>query len=222
MTESNSKVCSGCAKEFPLTAFTKNKSKRDGLNGECPDCRRASKVRYYAANKDKVKADGAKRYAENKESITAKVNAYRAKNMPKLKEAMKRYSAENQDSVRAWNAEWRASKSEEQKKRDREARRAWEKANPEMKKATVMARRARKNNSPGKLSRGLEKKLYALQNGRCMCCNEPLGDDYHMDHFMPIALGGPHEDWNMQLLRAECNLRKAAKHPIEYFRSLGY
>jgi len=50
---------------------------------------------------------------------------------------------------------------------------------------------------------------------------QPLGDDFHMDHIMPIALGGSNTDDNMQLLRKECNLQKQAKHPIDFMQSRG-
>jgi len=39
---------------------------------------------------------------------------------------------------------------------------------------------------------------------------------------MPLALGGKNEDWNIQLLRAECNSRKGAKHPIVYMQEKGF
>lgn len=42
-----------------------------------------------------------------------------------------------------------------------------------------------------------------------------------MDHVVPLALGGPHHDSNMQLLRKLCNLRKSAKHPVDYMQSKG-
>ena len=33
-------------------------------------------------------------------------------------------------------------------------------------------------------------KLFRLQRGKCPCCSKPLGNNYHLDHIMPIALGG--------------------------------
>ena len=38
---------------------------------------------------------------------------------------------------------------------------------------------------------------------------------------MPLALGGKHEDENLQLLCATCNLSKGAKHPIAFMQSKG-
>ena len=36
------------------------------------------------------------------------------------------------------------------------------------------------------------------------------------------ALGGLNADSNMQLLRAECNLQKSAKHPVDFMQSRGF
>src|SRR5574340_787097 len=73
-----------------------------------------------------------------------------------------------------------------------------------------------------KLSSDISSKLFKLQKGKCACCGKRLGDDYHLDHIMPLALGGTNTDDNIQLLRAECNLQKHAKHPVEFMRQRGF
>ena len=98
---------------------------------------------------------------------------------------------------------------------------AWQKANPEARRIISQNRRARKLANGGKLSKGLSAKLFKLQKGKCPCCNQPLGDDYHMDHIMPLAKGGANEDLNIQLLRQQCNQQKSAKDPIEFMQSRG-
>jgi len=49
------------------------------------------------------------------------------------------------------------------------------------------------------------------EDGSCKSCR-----------IVPLALGGQNEDRNIQLLRAECNNKKNAKHPVEYMRSKGF
>lgn len=83
-------------------------------------------------------------------------------------------------------------------------------------------RRARKRGSGGAISKDLEARLLALQRGLCPCCGKPLKDDYHLDHIVPLALGGAHSDENMQLLRSKCNLQKHAMHPIEFMQRKGF
>lgn len=72
------------------------------------------------------------------------------------------------------------------------------------------------------MSSGLAIRLYKLQRGKCACCGLPLGDDYHLDHIMPLALGGTNTDDNIQLLRAKCNMQKSAKHPVDFMQQRGF
>ena len=51
---------------------------------------------------------------------------------------------------------------------------------------------------------------------------KPLGNDYHLDHINPLALGGSKTDEKIQLLRATCNLQKNAKHPVDFMQSRGF
>lgn len=95
--------------------------------------------------------------------------------------------------------------------------------NPETIRALEHSRRARERNARGSLSKDVAQRLMALQKGRCACgCREILGDNYHLDHIMPLALGGSNTDDNIQLLRASCNQHKSAKHPIEFMQSRGF
>ena len=74
----------------------------------------------------------------------------------------------------------------------------------------------------GVLTLGLSLRLFQLQKGKCACCKKPLGSNYHMDHIMPLALGGTNTNDNIQLLRARCNLQKQAKHPVDFMQQRGY
>jgi len=49
-----------------------------------------------------------------------------------------------------------------------------------------------------------------------------LGNNFNLDHIIPLSLGGRNEDCNIQLLRASCNFRKGAKHPIVYMQERGF
>jgi len=81
---------------------------------------------------------------------------------------------------------------------------------------------AKRRGNGGVLSKGLSERLFGLQRGLCPCCSQPLGDNYHRDHIMPIDLGGANEDWNIQLLRAQCNLQKRNKRPEVFMRERGF
>jgi 5-methylcytosine-specific restriction endonuclease McrA len=151
------------------------------------------------------------------------------------------YRAEHGDEIRA---KLRGGKNTEYARRYRERHyeecrartQAWKDANVDRRRLTQAAylqshlaqhrtrqhnRRCRKKNVGGTLSPDLAKRLYALQRGKCPCCGKPLGDSYDMDHIVPIALGGPNTDDNIQLLRSRCNRQKGAKHPVEFMQSRG-
>ena len=118
----------------------------------------------------------------------------------------KRY-LENKEVIKARGVEWRRSNPEARRIQNRISRHI---------------RRSRFVGSVGRLSKDLTEKLFNLQRGKCVCCGYSLGEDYHLDHRTPIALGGVSEDWNMQLLRKSCNLNKHAKDPIDFMRSRGF
>jgi hypothetical protein len=144
--------------------------------------------------------------------------AYRAANREKCNALTTAWIKANPERHKASIAAWRASNPEKYKTLIA----AWYKANPEARRIYSHNRRARKRTNGGKLSKGLAARLFKLQKGKCPCCSKPLGDDFHMDHKMPLALGGANEDWNIQLLCAPCNLSKGKKHPIDFMQSKGF
>ena len=138
---------------------------------------------------------------------------------PCHKEAVANWRARNPGHDKASGVKWRAANLV----RRRSTSTAWQKANPEKYRINNHNYDARKRENGGRLSQGLAEKLFKLQRGKCACgCKQPLGDDYHLDHRMPLALGGMNSDDNMQLLRRLCNQQKSAKHPIDFMQQRGF
>lgn len=148
----------------------------------------------------------------------AAVAKWRSSNPDKVRSTSAKYQANNTDKIRAYAAQYHTTNAG----RERVRRAKWRASNPEACRISSHNRRARKLEAGGKLSKGLSGKLFKLQRGLCPCCKKPLGDDYHLDHVMPLFLGGKNEDWNMQLLRQRCNQQKHAKHPVEFMQGRGY
>lgn len=96
--------------------------------------------------------------------------------------------------------------------------RAYRKANPEKVREWAKSKKRRKY---GKLPRGTVARLLVLQKNCCAYCRKTLSAGYHVDHVMPLKLGGKHESSNVQLLCPTCNVRKSAKHPIVYANERG-
>lgn len=173
-----------------------------------------------AANKDKVAA-GAKVYRDShKEEMKALADAWADKFPEKRREIARRYYERNAEKCRERSRLYYKAFPE----KAAESRNKY-RASPEYRaiNQNCMARRKRRiSSNSGTLSRGIAKRLMVSQKGKCACCGAKLGDDYHLDHIIPLALGGAHEDSNIQLLRSRCNLQKHAKHPIDFMQQRGF
>lgn len=168
-----------------------------------PDRKRSNDALWRKLNPEKAKTSRAARYEANKERSRALSAAH--------------YLA-NKERIREYNAAWYQKNAERVKARQA----ANYAANPGKARTFSQNRRAKMMSRGGKLSHGLATRLYRLQKGRCACCGLRLGDDYHLDHIMPLALGGTNTDDNIQLLRSECNRKKHARHPVEFMQSRGF
>jgi len=54
------------------------------------------------------------------------------------------------------------------------------------------------------------------QHGRCFWCKEKVGKDYHVDHVIPLALGGSNGPENLVVSCPRCNQSKGAQHPADF------
>lgn len=243
-----SKACSNCGESKSVFDFSKASHHKDGLSSRCrpcvaaydaarraanPEANKARCAEYLEKNREKNRSASADYYAKNKEEISIKAKEYGAKHADRYRANASRWYADNRDRAKVT----RAAYYENNKKAFKEASALryaanaevvklktaeWRKANPEAKRTHNQNRRARKNYGGGKLSKGLAARLLVLQQGLCPCCREPLGSDFQYDHIVPLALGGLHADENIQLMRAVCNNRKNALHPVDYMQSRGF
>ena len=156
--------------------------------------------------------------AANAEKVKASCAAWRQKNPEKALAASAAWKKSNPEKVKSGVAAYRAAYPE----RVKSSVNKWQKANLESRRINEQNYRSRKSKNGGKLSQGLAAKLFKLQRGKCPCCQKPLGSNYHLDHIVPLKLGGANEDWNVQLLRQQCNSQKRAKHPIDFMQSRGF
>lgn len=200
----------------------------------------AKHAAWAAANKEKVRQASAQHYARNREKLTQ----WRSKNRERLAEKTARYRAENPAKVKAALAAWYV-KNKGRVERYKAARRvhiaaldaarylrlrefirarvdAWNAAHPWCNRIRQQNRRARQQSNGGTISKDVDTKLLVLQRAKCAACRKELSGGYHIDHIMPLALGGPHDDKNLQLLCPSCNLSKHCKHPVDFMRSRGF
>lgn len=172
-------------------------------DGRCKPCTRKKVMKY---SKDPVVRErkrlaSAEWYERNKVAALAYATKKRSEN-PGLNSS---YHAANKDKINARKAAYRAENIDKERSRER------------------IKNHNRRAAQKGKLSADISDRLLILQRGKCACgCQQPLGDDYHLDHIMPLALGGTNTDDNIQLLRQPCNNQKYAKHPVDFMQSRGF
>lgn len=185
---------------------------------ECASCKSIRQAKNRIDNHEKLLAIEAAYRNRNEDKVKARGAAWREENKESQKEYFKTLYLKNPDAKKLKAKEWYEKNPDQAK----ESRAAWKKANPELKRIYEENRRARKINSGGTLSKGLTAKLFKLQKGKCACCGKSLGDNYHLDHQMPLALGGSNTDDNMQLLTQRCNNQKYTKHPVDFMQERGF
>lgn len=202
-------------------------------SGKCKPCGDAASKKRHQENPEQAKAYRAKWYANNREIAIAKRIAYRQANLEAERATRARYLQENKDRLKEYSSAYNEKNKLRFKERDakkyaehtekcKEYNRQWYANNPDAVRVKNQNRRARVRQSGGELSKGIAEKLFDLQKGKCPCCKRGLGKNYHLDHVVPLALGGTNTDDNVQLLRAECNLKKHAADPVEFMQSRGF
>lgn len=194
------KVCRTCGSSKPLAEFHKNKAVQDGHMNICKPCACEKTRRHRASLPAEVVRERDRKYYE--------------KNRERLRAASRRYYAENAELLREKSRERYAS-DPEYRRRMNEAVRAWIKDNPERMAVHYHAKRARRAAAPtvGEID------LSALWTGVCGICGGDMDADLtyphpmsrSVDHIMPLAIGGAHEQSNLQYAHLSCNVRKGAR-----------
>lgn len=65
-------------------------------------------------------------------------------------------------------------------------------------------------------------KLWAKEQKKiCYWCDIDCENNYHIDHYVPLAKGGEHIIENLVISCPSCNLRKNAKDPYEFAKIKG-
>lgn len=147
----------------------------------------------------------------NPERKRAADAAYRAANAEKIRAYRKAYYEANRERHLAACRTRYLKNPEPQKRRAAE----WARANSKKVYARNNARRIKRRES-------LKISLMKLQRGQCAYCREKLTvGKIHVDHIMPVALGGLNVRSNFQLTCDACNFSKNARHPVDFARAIG-
>lgn len=176
-------------------------AKRNTKSGTCVICSIEISKQYRDKNKVLINARKLERYKKNPEKFRAISLASYFKNHEAGKSKNRNDYAKNIEKRRQYAKDYR-------------------KANPDVKKAQHAVRRARKFKSTGSYKAADVKRLLELQKGKCACCYEKL-KNYHVDHIMPLALGGANNVENIQILCPICNMKKSSNDPYVWANRIG-
>lgn len=168
---------------------------------------------YVIENKEKIKLKKHLSYKNNKEIVNAKNLVYRQKNREKINKKSKEYYLLNKEEIR------KRSKIYYQKDPSKAINRykEWCLNNREKVRISASKRKAKRRCLlVGSFSIKEIRNLKSMQKSKCINCFSSIEEKYHIDHIMPIKLGGTNNIKNIQLLCPTCNIRKAAKHPNDW------
>lgn len=200
------KTCPCCKEIKPKTEFSTNKSKKDGVQSHCKLCRNQYKKQYTIDNP---------RYFADKSIV------YRKLNIDKIKETRAQSYVINRIAILERNRKWAESNPD----KVRSSNKKWYQNNIERKLASCHKRRALILKSKGTYVVGDIETMMIKQGNKCVYCHIDLSmnnrNSYHIDHILPLVLGGSNFPTNLQLLCPKCNVAKGAKHPDEYERVIG-
>lgn len=206
--------------------------KRNTKSGKCVECDRCfSRLfrknnpeyitminkKYYSGNKEKILLTVQKYYEENKEYLAGKKKEHYLLN----KEKYNNLGRENYQKKRNYYREKNFEYIEKNKEKIRAQQKRHRQENPEIYRQKNRNTKALRKGAQGRFTNKDVNDLLFLQKGKCANCKLDASMKYHVDHIMPIKLGGKNDRSNIQILCPPCNLKKNAKHPIDWAREHG-
>lgn len=212
-------VCVRCGTEYPFTPefFV---VQRGSPIRRCRVCNRARVTAWRNEHREECRAADRTRWRERKsdeewrEKRYARRRAYHETHRDQLLESNRQWRLKNVERHRENASRW----AKNNRDRCNANARAWRARNPELQRAHAKAARARMRTTsqPGSISSADITAQYERQRGRCYWCEEKVGATYHVDHVIPLALGGANTADNIVISCPTCNSSKGAKHPMDF------
>lgn len=221
------KTCTKCKIEKSNLEFNKDNRQEDGLQCWCRECAKLwrsnnvvkildSKRAYREKNKEKLSLGSKERYLKNREIILIRRREKYAENRDLLIERERAYRERNKEEI-SKKARGRYSANPQIKK---ERQQKYRKKNPEKIAERDRNRRARSLRAEGSHTNKDIASIFERQRGLCVSCESVLiksgSGKMHVDHIMPLYLGGSNWPNNIQLLCPSCNASKGAMHPLDW------
>ena len=196
-------------------------------SGNCIQCAKDRATKWYKENSDRARESRLLYYINNKDNAVKKAVQWNKENKDRRAEICAKYTENNKEKLKDWRNENRdrlisrkAKYNIDNKDSINKKNALYKKNNKQIVNACNASRRARVRGADGNFTRSDIDVLLIQQLGICAICKIKLVD-YHIDHILPIALGGSNHPENLQILCPTCNLKKGAKHPNDYIFEIG-
>lgn len=189
------KLCPQCSEKKPATTeyFPRKYSWSDKIKPICRECEQANRQ----SHKERVVERERLYRIVNREHYAELYLAYRKEKAAQIAARARKYRKVNSEYIRERERAYRA-------KNKLRARSYWNR------------RRARKLNAQGSHTVEDIRRQYEAQSGRCYYCGIQVGNDYHVDHVVPLSRGGSNGPENLVIACAPCNLSKSDRLPHEW------
>lgn len=215
------KICKKCKAEKPATEFHNRASAKDGLSHDCKVCARAANHEWRKSNPEKFAASKKAWAAKNAEAEKERKRKWYIANKEFSAERGRLWRKENPEKTEASRLKWANANPLSARARVKK----WASANPDAIAANSRKRRSMKRGAVGTHTAKDVSHIFESQRGKCTGCQSNLkksgNDKFHVDHIMPLSRGGSNDKYNLQLLCPLCNMRKHAKHPIDWAQENG-
>jgi 5-methylcytosine-specific restriction endonuclease McrA len=209
-------------------------SERTTSSGQCLKC--SAEFSAASRKKDPEKARAGVRASNLKNRLRRRAGnkKWRQENPETVRMLRKRYAEENKEKVAKAKAKYYQENKERcllQSKNNRlenwdrhlNACKLWRKENRDLVRLSNRNRRKKVRDAKG--THGIKdiKRILKLQKRTCAACYTKFkGDEYHVDHIVPLALGGSNWASNLQILCPPCNMSKGAKAPLDFYVGRGF
>ena len=196
---------------------THNKAKETPCE-PCKTVRREFLSVWRANNKEKLREQHTQCRNNNKDHVKESHKKDYKKNKERYSQLRKDWIKNNPNTVKAYKDKWR----ENNRDKARESDKNWRLNNPEYGVLKEGRRRAQKNSTT--VEHFTEQQVLDLYGTVCYLCNEEIDMNaprrtnrqgwekgLHLDHVLPLALGGGHTLDNLRPTHGICNTRKQGK-----------
>ncbi len=199
-------------------------AKRYTSSGICVVCDAERHAKWLAARPGLEAKWARERRAKDPTAHRAEVKRWAQKNPEKHRALHKRWVERhpdlNRERNRAYMQKWCDENRELHNENTRRSRLRDPIATRQQYVATAAKRRQRAIENGGSFTKDDIVALQTMQKGKCAECSKKLKQT-HVDHIIPLVLGGRNDPSNLQLLCPTCNMQKGKLHPLEWAKKRG-